>query len=866
MIKARTMFQMTEEISDDGGGGGRKRLLFLTNSQAELIASSSASLQKMLDALEVPRPKLVINLLMSQGLTEYVFREMPSDMEEWGDVDAGLVYGNGPFLKPGDERRLIDSIDHFMATVILPLAAQTNAIILCSALQGACMLSSSLTRMLSVHRSTWGKDPPFTVISSTTPEIFYENPDESAVWRGVRRASRAWRQRDRKMLELVWARYHQNVPICHSDLDPNAMIYLMVDTINQRKERIGERGPYNRLINELLRYLAQTLPCLTIKSGHSDKPILAKASQHASSLGVAMEAMLSGSPLLFLDVRERPMLDATDRESLIAQAKDSYERHCASLLQNGVAETFDAMAISYFHDVLFGDGDVRTTETHQGARGRKQVPLHEAIKRAEEGRGATHDGALAPANVQQVNDTALWLANRFFSDAWEVLPESVREAARAKGHADFSAHFADNITAMAVHTRTVMNGHNFHHLNLQDVDGASRLVGELVKLDRLPNETNQQGLLLLRSAWCEFDVAMMLADQYKVRSKLIFLAQLWVAFAMVLVALSLMFDQACSQMEAASSDLAWKPHVLFGLSTLVFLISVLESLLNATTRWHQLRSMACSLEATIWMYRARVSRFQQSISDSARPEVELLSSINAWRDELVSAADLQSTDLERVRAPRVYKHLQFEGHKLSDGDDHHSPIKPDAYLTLRLQRMMRFYQRRLPVYTRMRILTRLAVAACTAASAVLAHLELSSFLIGVTAFAGSVISWSEFSETGRKIERYTRAVRSLKKLLSWWDILTDVERAGTDNISTLIETGESIIADERQAWQSTANRLAVAKRAMGLATGDVGELAGHEADTFGGREPPGQGASLGAQIQSHHAVESRVGKVFSGVV
>jgi hypothetical protein len=58
MIKARTMFQMTGEIAEDGGGA-RKQLLFLTNSQAELLASSSASLQKLLDALEIPKPKLV---------------------------------------------------------------------------------------------------------------------------------------------------------------------------------------------------------------------------------------------------------------------------------------------------------------------------------------------------------------------------------------------------------------------------------------------------------------------------------------------------------------------------------------------------------------------------------------------------------------------------------------------------------------------------------------------------------------------------------------------------------------------------------------------------------------------------------------
>ena len=42
------MFNMVEEIDD-----GKSKLLFLTNPQAELIASSSESVQKMLDALEV---------------------------------------------------------------------------------------------------------------------------------------------------------------------------------------------------------------------------------------------------------------------------------------------------------------------------------------------------------------------------------------------------------------------------------------------------------------------------------------------------------------------------------------------------------------------------------------------------------------------------------------------------------------------------------------------------------------------------------------------------------------------------------------------------------------------------------------------
>jgi hypothetical protein len=88
------------------------------------------------------------------------------------------------------------------------------------------------------------------------------------------------------------------------------------------------------------------------------------------------------------------------------------------------------------------------------------------------------------------------------------------------------SYYADNITALSVHIRTILNGRNFHHVNLYDIDGAVRLVGELVKLDRLPNETSYQGLLMLRSAWCEFDGAMMNANKYKLRSKLIFFMHL----------------------------------------------------------------------------------------------------------------------------------------------------------------------------------------------------------------------------------------------------------------------------------------------------------------------------------------------------
>ena len=284
MIKARTMFQMTEELHGVGDSG-RKRLLFLTNSQAELIASSEASMQKMLDALEIPRPKLVINLIASAGHSDYATKAMGAEIRR--RPDAGILRDKGSFASAEEERKALAKLDHFMASVILPLAAQTNAIIFCNACAADCMLAASLTRMLSVHRSTWGKEPPFTVLSTTcSVSHLYQNPDMSAVWRSVRRASRAWRQRGTAILEATWARHNNEVPPLSLDLDPNAMIYLLVDAIDQRG-RIGDHGAFLKLSNELLRYLATSLPSLTIKTGHSDKPTLALATQHTSSLAVA---------------------------------------------------------------------------------------------------------------------------------------------------------------------------------------------------------------------------------------------------------------------------------------------------------------------------------------------------------------------------------------------------------------------------------------------------------------------------------------------------------------------------------------------------------------------------------------------------
>ena len=195
-----------------------------------------------------------------------------------------------------------------------------------------------------------------------------------------------------------------------------------------------------------------------------------------------MEAMLSGSPLLFLDLRDRTLLGKVpDRATLLARAKEEYVKHCDAMLEQKVAECLDACSVAYFHEVqtwltawpglpssplctpldraqpaptlvsstapfhftpppwqaLFGDGDVINSQAQQKdeAGRRRPVPLHEAITRAKDGRGTADDGLLARATVQQVNDTAQWLAERFFTDGWAVMTKQARKAAEDAANA-----------------------------------------------------------------------------------------------------------------------------------------------------------------------------------------------------------------------------------------------------------------------------------------------------------------------------------------------------------------------------------------------------------------------------------------------
>ena len=140
MLKAKTMYNMVDDLEL---GGLAVKLLFLKNQQALTIAKDPALIDLMIEKLVTKPPNLVINMLNSQGFQAWI------DAIVWVQRKKGHagVGDKAPFLSMDDESRAMRLLDDFMATILIPLAAKTSALVICCATPCNCILSTSFTRM-----------------------------------------------------------------------------------------------------------------------------------------------------------------------------------------------------------------------------------------------------------------------------------------------------------------------------------------------------------------------------------------------------------------------------------------------------------------------------------------------------------------------------------------------------------------------------------------------------------------------------------------------------------------------------------------------------------------------------------------------
>ena len=305
-LKARHMHEMVEEMDD-----GRK-ILFLTNAQAQVVASSEETMNRMVCALGLledgpEAPKLVINLLNSAGLSNERNGAWTWTKDE--GPRTGPQRRKAPFLHEEDDRRAEERLDCFMSEVLIPLAVRTNAIVIIHPFTSQCALSQSFQRMVQLQRGKWprGQAPFKTVTMTNLLFLLHMNPDENAEWLKIRNQCTAWKRRSSAIKQAFQLHAAEDswfgMTALNVDLNKNSSIVIVVDNIDDRAPESLKQDtrPFDDLNVKFWQTLTTSLPRVAIQTGVPD------GSQNAELPGLSptIGFVQSKTPLIFLDLRER---------------------------------------------------------------------------------------------------------------------------------------------------------------------------------------------------------------------------------------------------------------------------------------------------------------------------------------------------------------------------------------------------------------------------------------------------------------------------------------------------------------------------------------------------------------------------------
>ena len=331
---------------------------------------------------------------------------------------------------------------------------------------------------------------------------------------------------------------------------------------------------------------------------------------------------------------------------------------------------------------------------------------------------------------------------------------------------------------------------------------------------------------MLRETWNVIDTAEKGANRAKAETKLAFKTSLLLGTAIA----------SLSVIAPMYPDIKDLGPAIVGLSLISSLVTSFVIYRNPKQRWEQLRAAALLLESEVWQFRTRTCSYGTSldIAKYGTPKDRLCRVLNEMRVVVLEKAGVKQTtflheNAKESMAANIFKHGQYDfmglDQKVTNGkkdnkepndeeaksrlllrsfDTHHSPLEADAYVTLRLDHFIRFYQRRLPHNYRNRTIVHMLLVLGTLVNALLAFIGQVPWVALVTVISSGVTSWSEFAGSEKKLERYSSGITTLKNLKMYWESLDQTSRANTQSIDHLVKMTEDIIGGESRAWLATS--------------------------------------------------------------
>ena len=397
-----------------------------------------------------------------------------------------------------------------------------------------------------------------------------------------------------------------------------------------------------------------------------------------------------------------------------------------------------------------------------------------------------------------------------------------------------------------------------------DLSGISQIMSNVAKIDNLPDKHSREALSLIQHAWSNVDAYHTSASWYKWTAKACYLLML--SLAICIVAVGVASTAGAKTPVVVPRSLG--NYLILGLSLMNAVIASLTTYMNPAVRWQLLRSSALSLESEIWQFRTRTGKYRESRASSSRnAEKHFHKAIKEVENLTLQSGDLRHTTFYSKPKSQWTRHGQH-GSKacccccrgngsggrvagaavaaatagggktnivpVSQVNNHHSPLRPEEYLMFRLKPAQKFYMDRLPRYSKSRTLTKAITILGSIAGSILAVFDLSEYSVLVVVLISSVVAWSEFAGTEKKLERYSTVVSGLGQILLWWNALPLVEKLATKSIDNMVSQVEGQIRSEQQNWRATSQAAKKMQQAVDNADGSNGSAEGRGGGGGGG--------------------------------
>jgi len=398
---------------------------------------------------------------------------------------------------------------------------------------------------------------------------------------------------------------------------------------------------------------------------------------------------------------------------------------------------------------------------------------------------------------------------------------------------------------------SLLQADNVYTGNLFDLKECEKTLFSLDRSERLPNENTLETLMLLRRCWVLIDVFNWYAWYYKWLSKLSYFLMLSLGTVMItFTAVLTMYPDWIPMKE--------KREALLALSLFMGLVQGIVTIVEPARKWMHLKGGALGLKSKIWMFRTRVGDFQGSagaVSAFGRSgadrvaEQRLLTALTLIQEKVAQSSGLKKTNFYAVptsiddvtmetddgeeyshtdertlfgprgmsrnfRRHGQFKYGEFKFKPPPCTDNHHSPATPEEYIKWRIMPALQFYQKRIPQYSRRRLVFQGALVLSSVMNALVSALGQPSWTAIIASLAGGIAAWQEFVSVEKKLERHSTVSSALERTLVWWQALTEVDQAAKMNIEHLVQRTEEILTSELAAWLSDAEQAAKQMKAQ----------------------------------------------------